>query len=481
MKFQKRCLLLKSVILCLTLGILTGCQTDNLTHTYTRIPSTKTQQTPTPISTYTPTLIIRSSPTRSRIPTAIFSPTPTTNIIPYRTSSPEVTLTHLPTFTPTLPYISYYHSLTPGLYVIRDLGGDYEVVSWNGSYKDKWLAGMALGSTNFTADGNRIAFKNKGIYIYDLPSGSMMKLSELDCVYISWSPDGFKIVASGCDVPDFPHSVAYIVSMNGNKTIQLPVDMGNFSRATWSPNGKWIAYGNYGTYNRGHEQKIYPGDGIYWTEVDCLLSQSDCASKTYGPLVPSALYGSMDFSLTWSPDSRYLAAANYYEDSIHIIDTQNYSERTLIEPSSFGDLFGIAWSPDGDWLAVGRITDEARGTYLLSPWGEESKWLAKDSGYSTGFVIGWISIQWPFIAGNTYTITPAGHGLNIHASPSLSTDVLRKLQPDDTVTILEGPVEADGYTWWKMMTSDGLEGWAVEVSVWYEPVGTATPTPTKSP
>jgi hypothetical protein len=46
-------------------------------------------------------------------------------------------------------------------------------------------------------------------------------------------------------------------------------------------------------------------------------------------------------------------------------------------------------------------------------------------------------------------------------------DVLRKLQPGDTVTIIEGPVEADGYTWWKMKTSDGLEGWAVEVSVWF--------------
>lgn len=57
--------------------------------------------------------------------------------------------------------------------------------------------------------------------------------------------------------------------------------------------------------------------------------------------------------------------------------------------------------------------------------------------------------------------------------PSLSATVLRQLQPGDTVTILDGLVQGDDYEWWKIVTSDGFEGWAVG----YEPVSTAMPTP----
>jgi hypothetical protein len=70
--------------------------------------------------------------------------------------------------------------------------------------------------------------------------------------------------------------------------------------------------------------------------------------------------------------------------------------------------------------------------------------------------------------GSTYTITQAGANLNLRDSPSLQGKVLDRLPAGSKVTILEGPMEADGYYWWKMRTEAGLEGWAVEVFGWYQ-------------
>jgi hypothetical protein len=50
--------------------------------------------------------------------------------------------------------------------------------------------------------------------------------------------------------------------------------------------------------------------------------------------------------------------------------------------------------------------------------------------------------------------------------------VLEQLAAGEYVEILEGPVRADGRTWWRMgcewCRGGGVEGWAVEDQAWYE-------------
>ena len=61
--------------------------------------------------------------------------------------------------------------------------------------------------------------------------------------------------------------------------------------------------------------------------------------------------------------------------------------------------------------------------------------------------------------------------MHLRQSPTLAGSIVKRLQPDDRVQILEGPVQADGYTWWKMrVMADGIEGWAVQHPDWYEKV-----------
>ena len=79
--------------------------------------------------------------------------------------------------------------------------------------------------------------------------------------------------------------------------------------------------------------------------------------------------------------------------------------------------------------------------------------------------------QWlAFRVGDVYLITESGDELNVRAKPSLQSDVQRVLQVGEYVTILDGPVTADGYTWWQLglgFSEDPL-GWAVEDQEWYD-------------
>jgi hypothetical protein len=53
-----------------------------------------------------------------------------------------------------------------------------------------------------------------------------------------------------------------------------------------------------------------------------------------------------------------------------------------------------------------------------------------------------------------------GVGLNLRASASTGARILASAKDGATLLVLEGPQQAGGYTWWKVRTADGKEGWA---------------------
>jgi hypothetical protein len=77
-----------------------------------------------------------------------------------------------------------------------------------------------------------------------------------------------------------------------------------------------------------------------------------------------------------------------------------------------------------------------------------------------------------FRVGDIYIITEEGENLNLRQGPSTSETIIAKLQPGEYVEIIDGPVSADGYTWWRLNLLTGShtvsEGWAVEDQEWYE-------------
>ncbi len=81
-----------------------------------------------------------------------------------------------------------------------------------------------------------------------------------------------------------------------------------------------------------------------------------------------------------------------------------------------------------------------------------------------------------FRVNDVYIVSADGAGLNVRAEPNKDARVLTQLQQYDFVTIIDGPVEADGYTWWKVrLEFADTVGWAVENSGWYERAWGQTP------
>jgi hypothetical protein len=58
--------------------------------------------------------------------------------------------------------------------------------------------------------------------------------------------------------------------------------------------------------------------------------------------------------------------------------------------------------------------------------------------------------------------TTDGDQLNVRVGPGVNYQITAKLGDDAQVTLMEGPVNADGYTWWKVRTGSGIVGWCVE-------------------
>jgi hypothetical protein len=68
----------------------------------------------------------------------------------------------------------------------------------------------------------------------------------------------------------------------------------------------------------------------------------------------------------------------------------------------------------------------------------------------------------PYLAPGTIVCTTE-EGVRLRATPSLTGDVIRELKSQTTLTILDGPVEADGYIWWHVSTDNANEGWVVVI------------------
>jgi Bacterial SH3 domain len=73
------------------------------------------------------------------------------------------------------------------------------------------------------------------------------------------------------------------------------------------------------------------------------------------------------------------------------------------------------------------------------------------------------------IGGNAWVTRAGGLPLRLRSAPSLDGNILDRLAPGTQMTLLAGPQDASGHSWWQIRTTDGREGWVAGEDLRVEP------------
>ena len=81
---------------------------------------------------------------------------------------------------------------------------------------------------------------------------------------------------------------------------------------------------------------------------------------------------------------------------------------------------------------------------------------------TTGYVVGEylaLPVAPEFLVGDEAVVNT--DAVNVRDDATLSGTTLATLVTGDTMTVLDGAVSADGYTWFEVEVADGTTGWVV--------------------
>ncbi len=162
-------------------------------------------------------------------------------------------------------------------------------------------------------------------------------------------------------------------------------------------------------------------------------------------------------NLTFSPDGQ-LIVATYTGGAVRVFDT-----RSGAQVAAFYDHPHIVWvpafRPDGRVLATLGWNDGVR------LWGLGSALELLPTATAIPLPTATPTPVPVLTIGSNATVTTTdGDSLNMRGGAGRAFDIVAKLPDGTPVTLIDGPQDADGFTWWKVRTADGSEGWVVEAA-----------------
>ncbi len=216
---------------------------------------------------------------------------------------------------------------------------------------------------------------------------------------LSWSPDGNYLVYYKYDFENDTHSLIIVSTKNWEALEEIPVGRLPEADISWSPDGRYIAYFESGpvphdyiriidtkTWTTMEDVKMDIGFGMVyalrWSPDSRYLVSANLDTinmtgsisvwnvSTWNLERKIDLGDSIPYSLSWNPDKPILAVGmesrmgNKYIPELKLMSTENWSFYTELKPLNNTELsslknnkfdrcyYSVAWSPDGNSLAV---------------------------------------------------------------------------------------------------------------------------------
>ena len=283
---------------------------------------------------------------------------------------------------------------SPGIYVVNRDGSGLRQVAETAvaNPSNDWHYNSTISTFAWSPDSTRIAFispdyvaaeatgtgafANGALYVVDVASGTVAKLSGEDDYTdgasgsLSWSPDGTRIAfGRTVDVDRAAERKSMLVVINADgsdeRQIVVPTNIPtHLGRVSWSPDGSTIAF----------VQEVFDSGEDMWTVE--LVNPDGTDQRTLGGagMAGCCLHGAFGGLLTWSRDgTRIVNDAGNGFARIMSLTGNGYS----------GSLVGQSpdWSPDGARIVIsdgGQFAGDGRQFVYQPP----TLWVL--SSYGTG-------------------------------------------------------------------------------------------------
>ncbi|GHO53394.1 WD40 repeat domain-containing protein [Ktedonobacter robiniae] len=178
---------------------------------------------------------------------------------------------------------------------------------------------------------------------------------------VVWSPDGSRVAtvingqAEGWDARTGQHVQIYHLTLEHNVL-----------NISWSPDGNILAVNSYSdTSAKIDLVNAKTGDLLHTFDLSSVVLNTNGTSplnatgtahtsKLLSSMQPFSGGGSMFGAVTWSPNSKYLAASALIQPATNLVTIWNANDGSQVKKLTdfHGNIVDLHWSPDGNYLAT---------------------------------------------------------------------------------------------------------------------------------